>query len=384
MEIKISKDALKTSVGIARKALSKVVIQEERGHLLFTVEENKMIVTGTNKDLKARCLVQIENVDSKNFSFTADPKIIEKLIAKIDHSDIRMDFDDSSHIVRIYTTESKKSFGSIQSFPVNKMLTFKEPAAFNNYVAVKKDVLDFSLKYAWNYMAPPKEEKKQYDFLVINNNIAFAGNGSNKMGFIIFKDFAGLKNFRIRKTIIPELKGIIANCKDIHLIETEKDFGIKCDETGILFTWLKSNVKAAEMPRQYLNSKRPFTVVRRDLLSKSLERLCSTSTSKLGAVIKVTLEGEKSDAHIDLSLVSELESVESIPCIREEEGSSKVEHILDHKLLKAVLSSFPTKDNIRLHINEDTKFLKVYHAGEIEGQKYTAIGIGAYARILKK
>lgn len=383
MEIQVSKDRLKTAVGIARKALSKVAIQEERGHLLFKVEGEKMTVTGTNKDLKARCVVEIENVDSKNFSFTADPLILGKLILKIDRSDIRINFNESDHVVKIYTTESKKSFGSLQSFPVNKMLTFEEPTGFTNDIAVKKEILDFTLKYASNYMPPLKEDKKQYDFLLISNNVAFAGNGSNKIGFLVFKDFAGLTGFKVRKSIIPQLRLILKETEDIHLIETEKDFGIKCEKSGTLFTWLKSTVKAAEMPQQYLNSKRPFTVVKGDLLLKALERLCSTSTSKLGAVIKISLEGKGDDAHIDLSLVSELESVESIPCVREDDSDSKVEHIIDHKLLKAVLSSLSTKESIRFHINEDTKFLKVFHNGEVEGQKYTAIGIGAYARILK-
>src|SRR4030043_1566701 len=127
MEFTVSKSDFKNAIGLTRKALSKVVIQEERGHLLLKVSGPTMTIQATNNDLKARCSIDVTNPSGEDFSFTADPKILEKLISKVEVQDINIEFDKSALTVKVYTTDSKKSFTTLQSFPPDKMLTFDDP-----------------------------------------------------------------------------------------------------------------------------------------------------------------------------------------------------------------------------------------------------------------
>ena len=160
MEIKVQKAELKNAVSACKKALSKVVIQEERAHLLFTVKDSSMLVQATNNDLKAMCTLPVENVSQEDFAFTADPKILEKLLTKIDVDTIRIEFNKEEYILKVYTTESEKSFSSLQSFPPDKMLTFDTtPDPSKIVYPVNKEVLEFALSYAGSFLAALKEDQ---------------------------------------------------------------------------------------------------------------------------------------------------------------------------------------------------------------------------------
>ena len=169
MEIRAQKNVLKNAVSAAKKALSKVVIQEERGHLLCDVVDDTLSFRSTNNDLKARCVIPVENISKENFSFTIDPKIFEKLISKIDIDSIHMSFDPKEFILKVYTTDSEKSFSSLQSFPPDKMLTFDYTTKTNKTVyPVNKGVLLFALNYASKFLAALKDDQKQFDYVIIN------------------------------------------------------------------------------------------------------------------------------------------------------------------------------------------------------------------------
>jgi hypothetical protein len=129
-----------------------------------------MSVQGTNNDLKALCTMDVENEDGDDFSFTVDPKIFEKLLSKIDSScSVRMEFDPQTLVLKVYTTDTGKSFSSLQSFPADKMLTVGDTFEKDRKeYTVDRAVLEFTLNYARNYLADVKDDQKQYDFVVIN------------------------------------------------------------------------------------------------------------------------------------------------------------------------------------------------------------------------
>jgi hypothetical protein len=343
----------------------------------------------TNNDLKALCRVPLtENKGGDSFSFTVDPKIIEKLFAKIDTSDVRMQYDPKDFILKVYTTDSDRSFTSLQSFNPDKMLTFEEaidPAA--RKYTVNKAVFAFTLNYAENFLSAEKDDQKQYDFTTINGGIVFAANGMNKMGFIVFKNFEPVNNYRVRKLVSPMLLSFTENMEgpEIILFETDKDYGISTLDGSMYYSSLKSNVEPVPVPKEHIKSEGPYVTVDKNQILKVTDRLMASTSSTIGAGVEMMLSGTDSNARIDISLVSDLKSIESVPCVRcNDESDQDISHVVDYKLFKSVLNSFDTDKPIRLHINDEKIFFKIYNSGEVEGNKYILAGIGSYAKIKRQ
>jgi hypothetical protein len=387
MEIKVQKAELKNAVSACKKALSKVVIQEERAHLLFTVKDSSMLVQATNNDLKAMCTLPVENVSQEDFAFTADPKILEKLLTKIDVDTIRIEFNKEEYILKVYTTESEKSFSSLQSFPPDKMLTFDTtPDPSKIVYPVNKEVLEFALSYAGSFLAALKEDQKQFDFVVLDKGIAYAANGSNKMGFIVFKAFEKMSNFKIRKAILPIFK-FFANSlpgDEVNIIETSRNIGVESVDGSMHYSCLKSNTDPINIPKEHIKSEGPYVKIEKNRLLKILDRLMVNSTASSGGV-EIIVSGQGESACLEINLISSTKTTESFPCHRmNDDDSDPISHVVDYRIFKSILSSFSTDKEVRLHINDSNRFYKIYNSGEISGNKYILAGIGSYAKIIKQ
>jgi len=354
---------------------------------LFHVRGSKIIVQGTNSDLKARCSIDITNSCGEDFSFTADPKVMEKLVNKVEVNDVSIDFDKSTYTVKVYTTENKKSFGTLQSFPPDKMLTFLEtPAADRTEYLVNKEVLLFAMKYAFNFLASKKEDQKHFDFVVISNGVVFAANGSNKLGLIVFKTFSAIPEMKIRKLVVPLyttfVKGVEG--KEIKLIETDKDIGVESLDGRFYFSFLKSTLEAPKIPKEHLKSEGAYTLIDKNRLLKVSERAIISNDSASLVGLELTLSGSGESANLEVKLLSTKVAIETLTCNRVDDGDQSVAHVVDFRMLKAVLGSFDTKEDIRLHINDQNKFFKVYCRGDVEGEKFILAGVGAYAKIVSQ
>lgn len=388
MEITVPKSEFKNAISIARRALSSVVIQEERGHLLFIVQGSNMYIQGTNSDLKARCLIDIVNNSGQDFSFTADPKILERLVAKVEVNDIILDLDTTTLVLKVYTTDSKNSFGTLQSFPPDKMLTFDDPqnADRTEYV-VNKECLIFALEYAKNFLADKKEDQKQFDFVVINSGIVYAANGSNKLGLIVFRTFAQIPGMKIRKLVLPVylnfVKGVEGN--EIKLIDTDKDVGLESMDGKSYFSFLKSTLEATSIPKEYLKSEGAYTLIDKNRLIKVSERLIITNSSASSVGVEFMLSGAGDKANLEVKLVSKRVAVETVSCTRVDDTSSEpVSHVVDFRMLKSILGSFSTDENVRFHINDNSRFFKIYCKGKVGDETYVLAGVGAYAKIVSQ
>ena len=188
MRLKVQKEKLKDAISIAKRALSKVVLQEERAHLLFTTSSTTLTISSTNNDLRATSTIALLEHEGEDTSFTADPKALEKLLVKIDHEDIALELGLSDLVLKIYTSEDAESFTSLQSFPPDKMLRFGNSDPIACY-PIDREFLAYTLKWSINYLAAMTEESKKYDFLVLNENMAYSANGMNKMGYLACKMF---------------------------------------------------------------------------------------------------------------------------------------------------------------------------------------------------
>jgi len=382
MDIKVNRQDLQKAVGITRKALSKIIIQQERGHLLFSVSDGKMRVTGTNNDLKALCIIGAECAPGTHASFTCDPKILSNVLTKMDLADVTLDYDENDQSIKVYTNEGGSSFAKLQSFPPKMMLTF-EPNANRTSVAVSRQMLSSALKYAVRYLSPLKDDGRNFDIVTISKGVMYAANGSNMMGFMVSGAFKPLDNMRLRKVIIPIMSSVLDSVEDltVGVIESGGDTGIET-AGGVYFSALKPAMEPPSVPTQHVKSEGAHTIVDRALFIKYLDRLVASHTGTPDVIgVQMTLGGAGDSSYIDLSLLSS-KSIERVPCARaDDRSSSEITHMVEYKILKSILSSFEHGEKIRLHINDDGgKFIKAYDKGEVDKEAFIQVGIGGYAK----
>lgn len=382
MEIKVNRGDFSMAVEVTRRALSKIIIQQERGHLLATVGDGKMRVTGTNNDLKAHCI--IDAVCPAKASFTFDPAILSKVLSKMDATEVTMDYQEEDQSVKVFTSDSVSSFAKLQSFPSSMMLTF-DPSPQRSMVVLPRETLLVALKYAMHYLSPPKEDSRNFDIVTISKGIMYAANGSNMMGFMVSGAFKPLDDVRLRKAIIPILFASLGSIKDetVGLVQTQSDVGIETN--SMYFSALKPAMDPPSVQTQHIKSEGPHTIVDRALLVKHMERLVASHTGATDIIgIEMTLGGAGDSSYIDLALLSS-KSVERVPCSRVEDNSSdSVSHIVEYKVLKAVLKSVEDGDRVRLHINQpDVKMFKVYDKGSVGQDSFIQVGIGGFAKVSK-
>ncbi len=387
MLITINKDHLRDAVDFVKGALSKVIIQEERSHLLCRVGSEEIRITATNSDFKASAVIPVGNESKLEFSFTIDPKIVDKLLSKIGYDEIRIDFDQKDWAVKLYTTEKTESFSTLQSFPSERMLTFDDLVQSNRKdYEISKPVFDFALNCLKNFLAPMKEEQKQFDFILLDKGIAYAANGSNKLGFLVLKGFTKFENFRIRKAAVPFFTAAINVVKNenVKVFETDRDIGIESLDGKYFCACLKSNIQTTDVPKNYLVSKGPYTVIDKKALIKVLDRIAVVGISLSIKSIKMTLSGSGEGAHIDISSIVNLKSTERLACKRSDDSSEEITHVLDYKMLRTLLTSFDSIEEVKFYINDEGKFYKICCVNKLGAFEYGIVAIGAYSRIIEK
>lgn len=344
---------------------------------------------GTNNDTKAAIdLELLENDHPEQYSFTADPRIMDKLITKIEMDSIVMEFDPEELTIKVYTTENKKSFNTMQSFPITKMLNvdgIDQP--LDTEYTVTTEIFRKALVFCQNYLEM-KEENKKYDFVIINKGVVFSSNGLNKMGFFVASEMKPISNLKIRKVVVPTLIYMLGKIDSEQVIvgEQENNVVVHTPDKSVYFGFLKSSVESPKISLDMLKKEGPYTVVNRVELSKKLKRLYSTKTSISGSGIELNLSGAGADAQIDLALLANLKARETVACERvDDESPDEQQHILDCKLFENAVNSF-VGDTLNLYINVDSPFFRIYEVvkNEEKDYKYITVGVGSYSRIVKK
>lgn len=382
MEIQVSKKELQRAVAVTRKALSKVIIQQERGHVLMSVADGKMKVSGTNNDLKAQCVIDAQCTGADRAEFTADPKILGNVLNKVDLSEVTMSYDEGEQVVKVYTADGGSSFASLQSFPASMMLTF-EPNSNRDATEIPRATMQSALDYAVRYLSKMTEDSRNFDIVTVSKGIMYAANGLNMLGFMVSGALKPVSDLRLRKAIIPMLSGVLKDIDDevVNVIQTASEVGI--ETPSVYFSALKPAAEPPSVPTDQIKSEGPHTVVDRKLLLKHLDRLAISHTGTPGIIgVNVTLGGIGDSGYLDLSLISS-KSVERVPCQRvDDDNTEPVSHMVEYKIMKSVLSSFEHGDRIRLHINEEGgKSFKAYDKGAIGEDSFVTVGIGGYAKL---
>lgn len=382
MEIRVAKKDLQRAVAITRSALSKVIIQQERGHILMSVADGKMKVSGTNNDLKALCILDVTCTGGDRAEFTANPKILANVLNKINLVEITLSYEEAEQVVKVYTSDGGSSFASLQSFPASMMLTF-EPNSAREATDVSREMIQAALKYSLRYLSAMKDDSSNFDIVTMSRGIMYAANGVNMLGFMVSSAFKPLNDLRLRKVVIPMLASVLGTLEDevVNVVQTASEIGI--ETPTVYFSALKPAAEPPTVPTDHLKSEGPHTVVDRKLLLSHLDRLAISDTGTMGVIgVEVTLGGIGDSAYLDLSLLSS-KSVERVPCQRaDDENTESVTHIVDYKIMKSVLGSFEHNDRIRLHINDEGgKSFKAYDKGKINDNSFVTVGIGGYAKL---
>ena len=390
MHLVVNKAAFKNALAIAKRALPAVVVQEERSHILVRTRGDKILVSATNNDFKALCTIPLEESVETEFAFTVEPKTVSKLLTKTKVENLKIEVDSDECIARYYTTANGDSFAEAQSFTEDVMLTFDETLGNTEMeVTLKKDAVNNGLNYAKEYLEVPKVEKARYDFIIINKGLIYSANGSNKMGFMVNRDFKDFQDFKIRKLFVPLLLGVMDSLKgeefeDIILFETEKDAGIRTVDGSVILSCLKSDASVPEVKRDLAHTKGPYCVIDRKAFIENIDRLGALEKTGKSFGMQINLKGEGENASIEMNLLSSLKSKEIIPCKRVDSSDEDVEQIIDNKLIRGILTSF-NNDEVRLYINDvNSKMFKIYEKGEINESEYHSFAIGAYSRVLRK
>jgi hypothetical protein len=142
-------------------------------------------------------------------------------------------------------------------------------------------------------------------------------------------------------------------------------------------------VQVPEVKKDLANTKGPYCLINRNTFIENIDRLGALEKTSNSFGVQVTLRGSRDNATIEMSLVTSLKSKETMPCKRVDNESGDVEHIIDNKLIRGILSSF-SKDEVRLYINTEGKMFKVYENGNFDGSDYHSFAIGAYSRVLRQ
>lgn len=389
MDFTVNKDAFKSALSIVQKALPAVVVQEERSHILVRVKGDKLFISATNNDFKATCRVPLEKSVESNFSFTVEPKAVQKLLTKTKLENIKIEVDNVSCVARYYTSSTGESFAEAQSFSEDVMLTFNETLGeASTEVNLKRESLINGLNYAKEYLEDIKTERARYDFVVINKGLIYSANGSNKMGFRVNKDFKDFSDFKLRKVFVPLLLRVLDSLKgdeysDVILFETEKDTGLRTSDNSVVFSCLKSDTPSPEVKRDLANTKGAYCLINRKMFIDNLDRLAALEKTGRSFGVQINLNGSGDNSYLEMNLVSSLKSKEVLPCKRVDENTEEVEHVIDNKLIRSIMSSF-NNEEIRLYINDIGKMFKIYEKGEVSGSEYHSFAIGAYSRVLRK
>lgn len=382
MVIKADKAKLKDILSLCKQALPKASVQEERSHVLLKFESGRLTVSATNGDTKIA--LSMDATGDTNGEFTIDPKIVERLGAKIDAEEITLELDSEKGLKM---STGPRSFAALKTFPTDRVLkvawsddTGRESVEINN------PLFTAALCFCGHYLAAITEDAKTYDYIIIHKGVARAANGSNKLGFLASTELEKVENWNLRKSAVPAVLSFSRWCGEspITLYKTDKELGVESQDKSARLSCLRSTHLPADVKAtDYLSSEKPFLKINQKNILKALDRLAVSagSTVDLGVELTPIWDGEASRLDIT-SLVVQSKSIEAVPCVGQGEGTKDI-RVAQQRILKTIFTSLGGDDGARLHFDSNPKFFKGYSVGKINDKKYFMCGIGAYSKVVK-
>lgn len=378
----IPKESLKKAVSFTKKSLPPLQLCKDESieHLLFNIENQTLTIKSTNFNFKALCSIEISNESDTNFSFTLNSKILEKLLTKIDVPDIELLYNSTENSIKIYTTENKKSYVTLKSFPIDSIQTFEKPEEnliINKHIINRNTLLSF-LEVIQNFLPDENILASFFNEIVIKKDYMLASNGKSKICFILSDVFKNITKYSIEKTALPLYLDILKTSKDdeVVLIETEEEYGIESKSKDMFFSYTKPNSEEIKIPEKYLKATSTCIIVNKDKLSKALDRLSTLSIMNVPTFRITVKENDLLEIQIiggHNSCISK-DSIEYVECSKSDDKINNIENVIDYKTIRSIINSVDM-DNVKLFFFPDEKFFTMHSANT----SFTIIGVGAYS-----
>lgn len=374
---------LKKALSIASLATGKTS-SNILSHSLFSIENDSVILYSTDQDKIAKaCLptVELENDNTENVLFTAEPKRIEKLITNSENDELSFLYDQKTKTLKVYASEDSKSYISLVSFNTEDFLTFDENLKDIDVKSVPSNTLLTGLRYISGFVSKNEKDKK-FSNIFINEGAIYGTNGSTIVGAFQSADLEGIPAITIRKSMISPLLSMIEKMSPLDILVgvSEKYIVFFSSDYSFCFGFRNSTIT---MPRMPITLKIPevdgFNIDRLNFQRK-LNRLSLSSWEDIG--IKMTVKDNK----IFMETLLERKSHENIEGERLQ-GNNNPSFIVECEVLKKVLSQF-SASNVDFYIHE--KKCTVYSSANLEYKNeseelvsipFIAVGSLTFARI---
>jgi DNA polymerase III sliding clamp (beta) subunit (PCNA family) len=320
-------------------------------HCLFEIKDNKLQMTGTDKD-KRIARATIDATIEGEGSFTTDPKKILSLIKTTSSDTIRLMYFPDTTTLEVYSSEDKDSFVSLSSF---------DPAiypavghTFDEAFPVKTmnaGILLVGIRFIQDYLLKSKGTNK-FSNMFISKGIIYGSNGNDKIGAFTSPEIEGLDEL-----VFPEMMlGPVANLiekpdLDNITISTTSEFVLVGDQSFI-FGFSKPKVKVPKMP---IDVKEPETngcEIEVGLLLKKFGRLKIAGDADMG--IRISLSD-----HISISTLLDRASKDTMPCKRI--GTEEKDILVKCRVIEGVLDSFSavpglTSSTVKMFVDRNLSF----------------------------
>ena len=337
MEFTVKKEDLKLGLGVAALSIG------EKGsgtseHVLFTVSENSLIITSTNRITISWAALAIQG--GQTGAFTIDPKKLLSVINGSDNDTIGFKYDETTKTTLIYVSENKDDSLSMSSYETKNFLTFEQELV--NAVEVKTltaGVLLSGLKFIDGFLSSDSKDEK-FSNVYISNGALYGSNGSTKIGVFNSPDLAGLDSLTIPKYVIGPIASMIdkVDMPSITLKTTSRAVMIFSNDNKYMYGFVRKTIPIPRFPASTDIPELPSFNINRTPWLRKMDRLATVSDSDLK--LGMTINGNT----IKMKTYMERASSETIECIPVNMPAESTTFIIEHDLLEKVLKAFPAPD----------------------------------------
>lgn len=361
IEFKAEATELKKAVNLANSA-SGSMEGTVYSHCLFDLDTNQLKIYATDKNSSmARAIIPVTSSDKGQF--TADPKVILKLIRESDIDTISFQFDPDTYTLKMYCSDNPDSFVSLPSYKFDEFPSITE--TFEKAYEMKTlnaGVFLYGLKYTQNFLSTNSKDVK-FGNVFISNGIMYGTNGSNKASAFHSPELSDLNELIFPGSIIGPVSNMInqTDPKNISIKTTSNNILVYTEDENFCFGFTKVQIK---IPRIPIDVKAPETNAWRlskNVLSKKIKRLCIAGDTDMG------IKGSFEKKTLFLTTTMDRASKDSMVCEKIREVDDMESFLLEARTFQNTLDSFGDEfdfylgkritfySNAQLSITEDEK-----------------------------
>lgn len=385
------KKDLAKAVTVARAAAPEKPIKPEDALALVEVFGTVMTISTYDEERSIWTDVIVNGPASFVKRFLIDPVQLDRILKKCDASVVEIEIpEDDSNRIAVFAKEGRKASVTIEIFPVGrKVLKQREP--LTDTVVIKRKSLVDALSFCQLFLAKLKDDMRRFDYITIDNAVAFASNGSSKRGYVVDRRLASIKGLSIHKANTVQTTKILSSwdTEEVSIQLTDRSLLISADmgDISALYSVDRSASEPIPIKDEYLNPKGPHSQVNFKELSRALDRVVLTDDTSVNEHIGLFLETSVPDADGNSELKTILAddsngSYDSVSVVRVDDQGDVVRKVVDAKMVKDMLKSFTCTSNSRIYANDNNKgYFKLMASEDIDDTRRFEVAVGVYASL---